>query len=123
MVKGVSAAELGNEFVVEKVRYRGRVYAVTELSMKAYDKTVRQATHEEDEDGVKVEKFDPQAHNKILMAACVTVDGAKADVDDIYEKGTRLVRALQRKIQAVHFDDEPEEDLGDDEGEAVAEAK
>jgi len=123
MVRGVSAADMDNEFVSDKIKLRGKVYTITELSMKAYDKTVKQATREEDDDGIKREIFDGAAHNKLLMAACVKVDGEKADVDDIYSQGTRLVRALQKKINSVHFDDEPEEEIEDGEGEAKAEAK
>jgi hypothetical protein len=118
MGRPVTVEDMANDFVTAKVRYRGHTYVVTELSMKAYDKTVKQATDKDDDDGT--ETFDGQKHNRILMGATVTEDGEKVDVEDIYARGTRLVRALQRKIQSVHFDDEPEEEIEDeDEGEAA----
>lgn len=122
MAKGIAAADMGNELATKTVRFRGHTYVVTELSMKAYDKTVKQAT-EVDED-TKAETFDSQAHNKILLAQCVAENGEKIDVEELYGRGSRVVRALQKVVGALHFDDEPEEDIEDaDEGEAIAEAK
>jgi hypothetical protein len=44
--------------------------------------------------------------------------------DQLYSKGTRLVRALQVQVAKLHWDPEPEEKgEDDDEGEAPAPAK
>lgn len=118
MARGVNADQMTNEFVTRTVKYRGHVYTVTELSMAKYDKTVKQAT-KVDED-TKLEDFDGAAHTKILMSQCVKEDGQPVDVDDLYARGARLVRQLQRDIFAIHTDDEPEEEIDEDEGEVKA---
>lgn len=119
MVRGVSPSELDNEFASETVTFRGTTYTVHELSMTDYDKTVKLATTEED----GIEKFDAVAHTRILTAKCVKIDGKAVDVDELYSKGTRLVRQLQRIVQKLHWDEEPEsEEATIEKGEASAEA-
>jgi len=120
-VKPVNAADLDNEFASKTVRYRGHKYTVRELSMKAYDKTVKQATEKDEESGV--ERYNAEAHNRLLLARTVTEDDKPVDVDDLYDRGSRIVRSLMSIITSLHFDDEPEEEEPDvEEGEVSAEA-
>ena len=119
--KPVAASDLGNEFAHRKVRYRGHSYVITELSMKAYDKTYKQATEKDEETGV--ERYNAEAHNRILIGRCVQEDGQPIDVDDFYDRGSRVVRQIMKIITDLHFDDEPEEEEPDvEEGEVPAEA-
>lgn len=120
MVKGLNAGDFTNEFATKTVTYRGVTYVVHELSMAAYDKTVELATNKNDEG---VSEFDGNAHTKILTAKCVKVNGKPVDADELYARGARLVRALQRAVQTLHWDPEPEEEPVVSEGEAQAEAK
>lgn len=117
----VTAADMANEFVSETKRFRGHTYVITELPMKDYDKTVKMATVKDDD--TDVETFDNAAHNRLLLAKCVTEDGSTVDVDELYRRGTRIVRQLQRIIQKIHFEDEPEEEIEDVTGEATTGAK
>lgn len=118
MAAPVTLSEVGNELVELKRRYRGVTYVLRELPMDKYDATVRQATTEIDDNGVKVEKFDGVAHTKLLLAKCLVEP--KLSPEELYGRGTRLVRQLQRDLQTIHFDDEPEEEIEDDAGEAKA---
>lgn len=120
MARGVSASDMSNEFATETHTYRGVTYTVHELSMADYDKTVKLATAKDETTGE--DRFDSVAHNKILTAKCVRVGGKPVDPDDLYSKGTRLVRQLQRIVQKLHWDEEPEEEAPVAEGEATAEA-
>lgn len=120
MARGVSASEMANEFATESHTYRGTTYTVHELSMADYDKTVKLATTKDEVTGE--DKFDSVAHNKILTAKCVRVGGKPVDSDELYSKGTRLVRQLQRIVQKLHWDEEPEGEAEVSEGEATAEA-
>lgn len=113
MAKPVALSDMSNDLVEIRRRYRGVTYVLRELPMDQYDKTVRAATAEVD----GVEKFDGVAHTKILLSKCLVEP--KLSPDELYSKGTRLVRQLQRDLQEIHFDDEPEEDLEDDAGEAA----
>jgi len=122
--RGVSADEMTNEFATAKVRYRGVEYVMRELSMDEYDKTVKLATAKvvtpENPEGD--ETFDGTAHTKILTIKSVV--SPKMSADQLYSKGTRLVRALQVQVAKLHWDPEPEEKgEDDDEGEAPAPAK
>lgn len=117
--KGLTADEMSNEFAEAKVTFRGTTYTLRELPMDQYDKTVKQATTK-DEDGV--ETFDNAGHTKILTVKCLV--SPKLSADELYGKGTRLVRALQGAALRLHLDPEPEEATpDDDEGEAPAPAK
>lgn len=118
MARGVNAGDMTNEFASETHTYRGVTYTIHELSMEAYDKTVKLATTKDEITGE--EKFDSAAHNKILTAKCVKVDGKPIDSDELYGRGARLVRQLQRIVQKLHWDEEPEDEAGDEVGEAKA---
>jgi hypothetical protein len=121
MARGVSVSDLSNKFASEEHTYRGTTYVVRELSMQAYDRTVKAATIKDETSGE--DNFDAQAHNKILVAKCVSVNGKPIDADELYESGTRVVRQLQRIVQKLHWDEEPEDEKADIEvGEAPAEA-
>jgi hypothetical protein len=122
MARGVAASDLSNEFAEETHTYRGTTYVVRELSMAAYDRTVKAATVKDPVTGE--ESTDNLAHNKILLAKCVTVKGKPIDVDELYEgTGARAVRQLMRIIQKLHWEEEQDGDpVADDAGEATAEA-
>lgn len=107
-------SDMDNELIEARVKFRGTEYVLRELSMTDYDKTVEQATTP----GVDgdPDTFDANQHNKILMAKALVEP--KMSVDTLYGKGTRLVRALQREVQKLHFD--PEKDELEKKGEDTA---
>lgn len=123
MARTVAAADMTNEFLTEKVKYRGVVYTIKELSMSAYDKSVAQFTNIDAE--TKVRDFDGPGHTRMLLSRCVTVGGEPLDVDGFYRaNGARMGRSLTQKVLDLHLEPEPEEVIEDgDEGEAPAEAK
>lgn len=121
-----SAADMSNEFVEVRRQYRGVEYVLRELPMDQYDKTIEMATTK-GEDGR--EKFDGAGHTKILLVKSLVQPKLKAD--ELFGKGTRLVRNLQEALQELYFDEEPDElqklqdreekeSATDDEGEAPA---
>jgi hypothetical protein len=123
--RGVDVTDLDNEFRHETRRYRGHVYVIRELPMSDYQKAVRAATNTEKDTvtGEDNEKFDADLHTAIMLGKCVTIDGKKTTADALYEKGTALVRQLQRDVSSMHFDEEKPEELEEDEaapGEAPA---
>jgi hypothetical protein len=121
--RGVDLTELDNEFKSKRIRYRGHIYEIRELPMVDYQKAVKMATTQEKdlETGLESDKFDADLHTAIMLGKCVTIDGKKTTADALYEKGTALVRQLQRDVSAMHFDEEKPEDLDEaDPGEAPA---
>jgi len=124
MARGVNASEMTNEFAEVKHTYRGVTYVLRELPMDRYDELVEQATAEAtDADGEVTKVFDSAAHTKLLLVEALVEP--KLTARQLYGKGTRLVRALQAKVFALHLDPEPEEKAkgeDDDEGEAQAPA-
>ena len=73
MARTVAAADMTNEFLTEKVKYRGVVYTIKELSMSAYDKSVAQFTNIDAEP--KVRDFDGPGHTRMLRSRWVAVGG------------------------------------------------
>lgn len=118
----VKVSDMDNAFAVDKVRLRGVTYVLTELPMSDYDKVITQATKPSEDGGP--DEVDYATFNRLLLAKSLTVGGKKVDVDDLYSKGSRLVRELQRRAARLHSDPEPIEAEGDaaDEGEADAES-
>lgn len=115
MARTVNVESMSNELAEIRHRYRGVWYVLRELPYRKYQQTIELATT--DVDGVKT--IDNEAHTKILMTRCLVEP--KIEMDDLFDRGTRLIRQLQRNLQALHWDDEPEEDAAadDDEGEAA----
>ncbi len=114
--RSVDVEDLDNEFRHKTIKYRGHTYRITELLMVDYQKTIRQATAtvKDPVTGEDTEKFDADYHTAIMLGKCVTIDGKKTNADALYEKGTALVRQLQRDVSAMHFDEEIPEAEDDD---------
>lgn len=116
----VTADEMSNEFAEKRISYRGTEYVMRELPMDEYDKTVKLATTTIRVDGEDVEKFDNVAHTKILVAKSLV--SPKLTADQLYGKGTRLVRQLTNEVGKLHWDPEPEDKAKADDGEGEATA-
>ena len=127
--KPIAIEDIDNDIRTVTRRYRGHVYVITELPMVEYQKTITKATSTQKDSvtGEDVERFDADYHTAIMLGKCVTVDGKRTTAEALYEKGTALVRQLQRDVSALHFDEEkleedPEDEGDGDAGEAVPES-
>ena len=129
MARGVNANDMSNDFAEETHVFRGVTYVMRELPMDKYDKLIKDATAEKtikvDGEDQTIEETDWILHSKLLTAAAIV--SPSMTPEQLFGKGTRLVRELQRKVMALHVGDEPEdkktkEDADDDEGEAPAPA-
>ena len=126
-----------NTFFSEVVKLRGNIYEIKELSAAKYDRTVKQATEEIEEDGVKREEFNDEKHRRLLIDLCVTTgtkvvkdgngklhlaDGKALELEDFRtEAGNRLWRTLVTRTLKMNLDEEPEEEIVELEGEVSAE--
>lgn len=121
----VDIEDLDNVIKTRKFKARGHVYVISELPMDEYQKTIKKATSQVKDPitGEDTDKFDPDYHTAIMLGRCVTIDGKKVTAEQIYEKGTGLVRQLQREVSAMHFDEEPLEEIEDDDGVEPGEAE
>jgi hypothetical protein len=120
----VAVEDLDNELHSVSHHYRGHTYVIRELPMVDYQRQVRAATTTEKDPitGEETDKFDADHHTALMLGKCVTVDGKKTTAEALYEKGTALVRQLQRDVSALHFDEEKDEPLEEDEPDAEGEA-
>lgn len=94
-----------------KYGFRGEVYKVTELPIGEYDEIVKKATRkqtvEDPDTGAKqeIEVLDQQLQSRLMLMACIVEPkGVK-----VTELGTRLVVALNRIVNRLHYGDEPDE--------------
>lgn len=132
-----TSGDMTNTFFSEVVKLRGRIYEIRELSAAKYDKTVKQATEEIEEDGVKREDFNDEKHRRLLIDLCVTIgskvkkdadgklhltDGKPIDLEEYRsEAGNRVWRSLVTRTLKMNLDEEPEEEIVELEGEVSAE--
>lgn len=90
--------------------FRGEEYKITELPIGEYDEIVKKATRkqtvEDPDTGAKqeVELLDQNLQSRLMLEACIVEPkGAK-----VKELGTRLVVALNRVVNRLHYGDEPD---------------
>ena len=93
-----------------RYNFRDMDFKITELPIGEYDDIVKKATRkqtvEDPDTGAKqeVEILDQQLQSRLMLTACIVEPkGVKVN-----ELGTRLVVALNRVVNRLHYGDEPD---------------
>jgi hypothetical protein len=123
----LTAAAMDDQPLEVTRQFRGTQYKLRAISMTDYDKSVAQATQKDQETGE--DEFDPAKHTRILLSKSL-VEPEGMTVVQLYDKDPKLVRGVQKMLQELYWDDEPDELTAlkadaekhgdDDEGEAAA---
>ncbi len=103
-----SIAALNEEFETRRFKMRGQEFVLRELSISDYDKLVAQCTSiKVNSEGEEEEVTD----NRLLIR--LLIDKSMVQPKTL-PSSTRLVRALEREVQDLHFGLEPIERPSDD---------
>lgn len=115
MTEPTQVPSLDEQPLEKVVRFRGRTFTVRELSIGEYDAIVKLSTDEieipdELSGGTqKIQRVDGARQNRLMMDKCLVKIDPPLGKGGLMALPTRLYGGLNRIIQQMHFEEEPDE--------------
>jgi len=106
MVKvAASAAALTKDPAIRKIRIRGRVYVLRELTIGEYDACVAKATEKRENavTGREEEVVNQQSLLRFMVERSVTLDGKALSLSKQADLDMPIVLSLNRLVNDMHF--------------------